>query len=244
MYERPENAAAHDRFWSLIRARLGKGPKRLSRPCCGAGWSVWESPDLFLGQTCGLPYRTRLHGKVRLVGTLDHGLPHCPAGHYYSVIVVPRARAQEMLGDVRSLRLAFNARISQSGWAAPVAWLQARGLVVSSTHETGSHRLSARAVAQGCADVAGLDALSWALMQRFDDVTDDLAVIAHTPPTPGLPCITAAHQDPAPLFDAMQHAIEALCAEDRALLHLRGLVHISAAEYLAVADPPIIQSAG
>lgn len=31
MYDRPETAAAHDRLWSAIRARLGYGPARLTR---------------------------------------------------------------------------------------------------------------------------------------------------------------------------------------------------------------------
>lgn len=95
MYDRPETAAANDRFWTLIREHLGRGPQQLSRE--EDTWRVWTSPDLLLAQTCGCPYRTRLYGEVELIGTPDHGLPGCPAGHYNSVFIARKTRAGEPL---------------------------------------------------------------------------------------------------------------------------------------------------
>ncbi|MCX8955299.1 hypothetical protein OU790_17900, partial [Ruegeria sp. NA] len=67
MYDMPEVQAANDRFWGLIRAHLGYGPEQLTRDA--DVWQVWLDPELVLAQTCGMPYRTRLHGRVQLVGT-------------------------------------------------------------------------------------------------------------------------------------------------------------------------------
>jgi hypothetical protein len=89
MYDWPEITDAHDRFWAAISARLVaagiEAPLVLTRG--PSLWSCWESPDLTLGQTCGLPFRSRLHDQVTLVGTLDYGLPDAPPGYYYSELV-------------------------------------------------------------------------------------------------------------------------------------------------------------
>jgi hypothetical protein len=75
MYDRPEMRAANDRFWQAIRDRLGDGPPHLTRD--RDPWDIWQAPDLLLAQTCGFPYRARLHGRIYLVGTPDYGVEGC-----------------------------------------------------------------------------------------------------------------------------------------------------------------------
>lgn len=73
MYDMPDLHAANDRLWTLIRQHLGFGPDTLSRGL--DPWEIWQSPDLVLAQTCGMPFRTRLHRDVALIGTPDYGVP-------------------------------------------------------------------------------------------------------------------------------------------------------------------------
>ena len=117
MYDMPEIQAANDRYWQAIRDRLGYGPASLSRDL--DYWEMWQSPDLLLGQTCGMPYRTRLHDKVTLIGTPDFGLPDCPPGYYQSVIVARSEDTRDTLQDFDGARFAYNENMSQSGWAGP-----------------------------------------------------------------------------------------------------------------------------
>lgn len=236
MYDMPALRPANDRFWGLIRARLGDGPDRLNRDI--DPWQAWQSPDLLLAQTCGMPYRTRLHPIVRLVGTPDYGLPGCPPGYYCSVLVAradaPGDTARDFAGGV----FAYNEALSQSGWAAPMTHFAALGLRFRSLLPTGSHALSARAVAEGRADLAGLDAQTWRLLQQHDPVARRLRSVGQTCPTPGLPYVTARRRDPAPIAAAIRAAIADLAPEDRAMLHLKGLIEIDAAAYLAIPTPP------
>lgn len=237
MYDMPALREANDRFWALIRRNLGRGPPELTRD--RDVWDVWHAPDLVLAQTCGMPYRTRLHGRVNLVGTPDYGLPGCGPGQYNSVLVGRRGEGAVDLVRAAAGVLAYNEALSQSGWAAPVTHLAAAGLSPAGLLETGSHAASARAVAEGRADLAGLDALTWALLEEHDrDLTARLHVIARTDPTPALPYITAAGHDPAPVARALRAAIRQLDPADRQRLHLRGLVDIPAEDYLAVPTPP------
>ena len=71
MYERPELQGAHARFWDLVRSALADNgiaaPETLSQDADAN--SVWTDPEMVLSQTCGMPYRLWLHGKVQLIGT-------------------------------------------------------------------------------------------------------------------------------------------------------------------------------
>lgn len=234
MYDLPALQSANDRFWAAIRAHLGDGPAGLTRD--GDVWDIWQSPDLVLAQTCGMPFRTRLHGRVRLVGTPDYGLPGCPPGYYRSVLVVHRDAPARRPEDLAGVTFAYNEAVSQSGWAAPMTHLAGR-VAFGGVLQTGAHAASARAVADGRAGIAALDALTWTLLCEHDPVTDSLRVLDYTSPTPGLPYITAPTRDPAPIADALRAAIAGLSDADRATLHLRGLVTIPDAAYLGIATP-------
>ena len=230
MYDRPETAAANDALWAAIRARLGFGPAHLTR--ADDLWSLWRSPELLLAQTCGLPFRAHLHDRVALVGTPDYGLPDCPPGYYRSVFVA-RDDSDKPLEAYSGHRFAYNEPLSQSGWAAPQAHMQAAGLEFGPLVQTGAHRASARAVAEGNADFAALDALTWALIREHDAFSQSLRVVAETTPTPGLPFITARTNDTRRLFGAIAAAIGDLTAKSRKLLYLKGIVDIPKRDYLA-----------
>ena len=236
MYDMAPVQAANDRFWSLVRAKLGYGPDRLTRD--RDLWEIWQSPDLLLAQTCGMPYRTRLHDEVALVGTPDYGLDGCPPGYYRSVLVVRADDPRQSEDAFAGARFAYNEPVSQSGWAAPMVHLRARGVQMGELVQTGAHVASAQAVADGRADLAGLDALTWALMGDHAKVTQRLRVLASTEPTPGLPYITARNRDAQAIATALREAISELTAQDRAALYLRGLIAIPAEAYCAVATPP------
>lgn len=239
MYLRPETRAAHLRWWSLIRAALMardiEAPERLSNDADPQ--AIWTAPDLVLSQTCGMPYRVRLAGQVGLVATPDYGVAGCPPGYYRSVIVARSGTRLDALRASGPVRWALNDRLSQSGFAAPTLWADAAGLDLGAPLLTGAHQASVRAVAEGRADLAGIDAVTWRLLCRFGAAGPGLQVLDHTPPSPGLPLICGPHLD----TDLVRAAVEAGTAElpdaDRKVLGLRGIVHIPKSDYLAVPKP-------
>ena len=236
MYDFPGLRAGTDALWSAIRAELGRGPADLTRD--RDMWEIWRDPGLLFAQTCGLPYRARLHGTVRLVGTPDYALPGCPPGHYNSVLIL---RADDPRGeaDLTDAPFAFNEALSQSGWAAPLAHMAARGLSITPALQTGAHALSARAVAEGRADWAAIDALTWEFLCRFHpEETGRLRVFARTLPSPALPYITGPGEDAPAIRAAVARAIGALPAATRTALHLHGIVALSPEAYLALPVPP------
>lgn len=237
MYDMPHLRGAHDRLWDGIRGALGSGPDTLTRD--GDPWDHWQSPDLLLSQTCGLPYRARLHDRVTLVGTPDYDLPDCPQGYYFSYLIRRREDPRDLRDLAQSGVLAFNDPLSQSGWAAPLAHLSSRGLHPQKTVQTHGHVNSIDAVLDGNADYAAIDAVTLLLWGAYDmDAMAFLDAFDRTAPTPALPYITAQRRDPVPLAHAIATAIARLSQKDRCDLRLRGLVAIAKADYLTIPTPP------
>lgn len=238
MYDTVQTRAANDRFWAEIRSAIGAGPVQLDRE--SDPHRTWEDPELLLSQTCGMPYRTTLHGRVQLVGTPDYGLTGCPPGYYKSVLVVRADDPRGLLTDFDGATLARNDARSQSGWAAVENHLRdSRSGFGFDGHtiETGSHLNSIRAVAKGQAEIAAIDAVTWALLSRDTSEAEGVRVLASTTPTPGLPFITSLSQDAAALLRSVQSALAKLSAEDRRCLMLRDIIAIPEAAYLAVPTP-------
>ena len=236
MYDTPATRQANDRLWAAICKHLDHPHFPLDRTT--DPHDTWNDPDLVLSQTCGLPYRTVLHGNVGLVGTPDYGIAGCPPGYYRSCVIARADDPRSELTDFATATLARNDIRSQSGWAAIWQLFTTLGGFDGTIIETGAHAASAAAVAQSRADIAAIDAVTWALLCRDcpDDVAD-LRVLLHTEPTPGLPLITSVQNGTDHLYSAVSDAIAALSSEDRECLMLHGLVAIAASAYLAVPTP-------
>lgn len=240
MYDRLELTEAHNRYWALIRDGLRAvgldAPEHLVRGNDEA--VIWTDSGLVLSQTCGMPYRSSLHGKVALVGTPDFGVNGCPPGYYRSAFVVRGSDPRSRLEEYRHAIFAYNQTMSQSGYAAPYWHVAPLGFWFEHRLQCNHHRNSARAVADGAADIAALDAVSWRLMERYDGFAGALRVLAWTEPTPGLPYITAKDHDADAVGQAVREALGRLSDKDRAALGIKNLVAISPEDYLAIPNPP------
>ncbi|WP_022702685.1 phosphate/phosphite/phosphonate ABC transporter substrate-binding protein [Pseudorhodobacter ferrugineus] len=239
MYERPQLADAHDRYWALISQNLTaagmNNPETLSQTA--EEFFVWNHPDLVLSQTCGMPYRTWLHHKVQLVGTPDYGLADCPAGYYRSAIIVRADDPRTQIAAFKDAVFAYNQTFSQSGYAAPFYHLKPQGIWFENRFQTHQHVGSARAVATGQADIASIDAVTWRNIEKFEPFATGLRVLDWTTPTPGLPLITASGNNADLVFNAVRAAIAALEDQDKALLGITGIVKIPKADYLKYSNP-------
>lgn len=228
MYERPGTRDVHDRLWTLIRTHLGYGPHALTR---GENLAdLWRSPDLLLSQSCSLPFRLSLHEHLDIVASPIHDLP-CEPGYYFSVLVVRHDERRSAVTEFAQARIAVNAFDSHSGWAALPAELRATAPLL-----TGSHAASVQAVADGRADLASIDAVTWGLLEP-EGLTGGLRVLDTTASTPALPYVTRRGNDIQALRNALELAIAALSDSDRKMLNLLGVSHVPTEEYLSLPTP-------
>lgn len=240
MYDFDDLVGANDALW--VRVRDGLRAKNIEAPLAltrGADlWKTWQSPDLLLAQTCGYPFRAVLHPHVDLVGTPDYGVEGCGPGEYCSYFIVRNDDPRRDLAAFEGVGMAYNDAMSQSGWAAPQNHAAALGLRLPAGLKTDGHRLTALAIAEERADIGAVDAVTWRHLLRVDPSIKLLRVIDQTPPTPGLPLITARNGPAAALFEVISNAIGQLAQAERAILGLRGLVALPPSAYLAVPNPP------
>ncbi len=239
MYDLPEVTSATSAWWSglaghMRREGLADVPDTLHRPVELV--AHWRSPALLFSQTCGYPLTHALRGAVQLVALPVYGCDGCTAdGFYSSVVVVPASSAIHSLTQCRNRRAVFNTPDSMSGllalrhavsMAVPASD-EGSGFFNSLT-ESGGHRRSLEAVAAGQADVAAIDAVTFALLSRNDpQLVAGVRVVGHTRQVPGLPYITAArasHTTVTRLRAAVRQAFaDPSLAEARAELLLSGV---------------------
>jgi ABC-type phosphate/phosphonate transport system substrate-binding protein len=240
MYDWPEVQWAHDALWSVIAERLDAhgiaAPETLERE--RPAEEVWRDPGLVLSQTCGWPFVTRLGRHVRLVATPVYAVDGCQGPRYSSLLIARRSGRGDRLRDFAGRRFAFNSDDSLSGYVAVRAAMRGDCMDPDRVEwiETGSHRASIHAVAADIADIAGIDAVCWALAQRFEpEVVRRLETIGRTPLRPALPFVTALHRgdaDLAAIREALGGALaSAESAAARAALALSGSAILQDAEY-------------
>lgn len=236
MYGFPPVRPHLDHLWSLVVGALPSLPPALE-------WDVdlhaqWRDPSLALSQTCGWPVVTELSdlvasGAVRVLGTYVPAIAGVEGHTYRSVLV---ARSPEP-GTLVGVRAAVNSVASLSGWVSLVHAVHGAGASwQGEVLLTGSHADSMVAVRDGCADVASIDALTFALQCRwFPDVVAGLHVVGHGPRVPCLPLIAGPAAAAIPigaLREAIREALlDASSASARDALLIRDFVPLDAADY-------------
>lgn len=238
MYDHPAQQAANDQLWTAIaRVLRDRGvqavPNRLDRT--QSVHAAWRNPGLLLAQACGYPLTVDLTLALRVVALPVYSAPGCVGATHRSMIVVRAGDERRSLAAFRDARAAINDRASNTGMnlfratMAPIAGpLAADTPFFDAVIETGSHRASIVAVGTGDADIASIDCISYAAIDRFEpDLTARLRIIARSPVSPTLPFVTAASASPdtvAALEAALHHVIaDPDLAEARASLFLTGL---------------------
>lgn len=197
MYDLPELRSATDSWWSAIaRALRAEGfrdvPTALdrSRPV----QAVWRDPALLLTQTCGYPLTHDFANTLTAVAVPTYAAEGCAAGRYRSAFVVRDDDPATALIDLRGRRAAANGPDSQSGCnvlRAAAAPLAEAGRFFAEVVWSGAHRASVAAVRTGTADVAAIDAVTFALLRRYAPAeTDGLRVLGWSAEAHALPYAT------------------------------------------------------
>ena len=221
MYPFADVREGYDTLWSMVRARIGVGPERLDHDI--DIHDSWRRDDLVLGQTCGWPLVTQLPELV-VVGALEPMVDHAEGHRYRSVVVASKASPTGVV--------AANSPDSLSGW---VSLVHALGRVPADVLWTGSHAESLRAVGEGRADTASLDAVTWVHLRRIaPERAQSVTVTGLGPLVPSLPLVMAPRF--ADLLPAMRQALaeivtspEFVAWADR--LRIAGFVPLDRHEY-------------
>lgn len=190
---------------------------------------LWLHPALLFAQTCWGPMELGLNKHVQVVDQPSYDAYEGGQGELYSSALVMRTgegpqirspadgKALLPLDLMRGKRFAYNSLDSMSGIIALTRDLQAAGEsldIFSSRSESGGHRGSIVAVAEGKADIAAIDCESWALAQRFEPAANAVKVVGWTARRKGLPYITA-RTTPEKTLKALREALAGSAEQPR-----------------------------
>lgn len=198
MYPRAELRDAWNSLYEAVAARVGESyPETAYR----LRWDVdphdsWVDPAMVLSQSCGWPLVTTLRDRVRVVGAFSAALDDTVSANYRSVIV---ARHDASASELAHARAAVNSKDSLSGWISLLAAFDLPSPEwPGPTVVTGSHAASIEALRSHSADVAAIDAVTWAHHRRGAPRSlDGLNVVVRGPEVPCLPLIVPFATDDA-----------------------------------------------
>lgn len=200
MYRDPPAISAATRaVWAYLRTALrGAGlpdvPEQLDETIAHA--AAWRDPRLMIAQTCGYPLAVQLRGQVRILATPAYDHPGCHGAMNGSFVIVRADAPGTSVADWRGGVAAINDPASNSGMnllRRTIAPHALGGHFFGQVHESGSHLASIAMVAQGQADIAAIDCVTYGNLARFaPETVSAVRVLAETVKTPGLPFITRA----------------------------------------------------
>lgn len=215
MYGLPELRAETDGLWQSILSGLHyRGAKPLVdflRPSTYEETDViLRHPRLLLSQTCWGPISCGVAPELHILAQPDFSDHLGGMGPHYRSAIIATGRGPNMtppksgeaslpLDAMLGKRLAFNDRVSLSGYLSITADVTAktgqRKAFYSKGVHSGSHRNSVALVAAGEADIAAIDCKTWDLVQRFDDAAKQVRVIGWTQARKGLPYVCSPSLD-------------------------------------------------
>jgi ABC-type phosphate/phosphonate transport system substrate-binding protein len=246
MYDLPEVAWATDALWSALARRLRAGgvadvPDRLERGADAR--RVWRSPDLLFAQTCGFPLMHEFDGRLALIATPRYGVGGCEGPTYRSRIVVRSGDRRARFPDFAGAVVAINSEDSHSGFNI-LRWHTARegrDRFFGKVERTGAHVASLAAVRSGKADIAAIDCVTFALLERHRPAAlAGIRVLEETAAAPALPFVTAPGTGPEELRVLRRALAETISdpalAPARDALLLSGVEELPLARYEAIRD--------
>ncbi len=198
MYDFRELQPAHDALWSAVAARLVAAGVRNVPPLLTRDVGhreLWSHPELLFGQACEYPLAKSFGEHLTIVATPRYAAPGCVGLLYKSAVVVRADDAADSLVAMRGRRCAVNELDSNSGMnllRAALAPLAAGSRFFDSVVVSGSHQRSIEMIASNDADIAAIDCVTFAHLQRIDSrLTRQVRILSWTPPSPSLPFVTA-----------------------------------------------------
>jgi len=221
MYNFPEIQPALDTFWKglskhMSREGINNLPHKLShdKPV----QNLWNDPQLFISQCCGYDVTGRYYNSLVPVAVPHFSAPGCSGSEYSSFILVKDNNPARDIMEMQDSVAVINGPESHSGMSAfrhLVASHSFKGAFFADIKISGSHIDSIDFIKRGLADVAPIDCVTYALLEKHRPQTVwGLRVLGRTFCAPAPPyvirkadetqwserfwnALSAAYEDPA-----------------------------------------------
>lgn len=245
-YDLTEIRPSTDALWSRLAQNLRKRglkhvPAALNREI---PYEVqWRSGQLLFSQSCGYDVLVPAN-HLRILATPVYTPTACLGGYYSSMIVVRAESRFECLDDLRGSSCVINTPTSHSGMnvlRALFAPMSRNGRFFESVWTTGSHEASLLMIAHGWADVAAIDCVTYALLQRHRSrALREVRVLCCSSRFPAPPYVVGSQVPESEVHQIRQALVETLAAPDmrrvKDALLIKEVVDLPLQSYQSIAD--------
>ena len=194
LFDWPELREATDGLWAAVAqhaAKAGIEAPELDRGRAPA--ALWADPGLLLSQADAHAHVAGAAAATRLICTPVYEAEGCGAGKVAAVFLVRREDADR--GGAQGLSALAGARfaVAADSLCGAPALVDALGRpAVGELATRPDARAAIRALAEGEAEGAAVDALAWALARTHEPAAAGLAAIGWSDPLPAPPFVTSA----------------------------------------------------
>jgi len=245
-YDLTEIRSSTDALWSRLAHSLRKRglrhvPAALNREIPHE--AQWRSGQLLFSQSCGYDVLVRAN-QLRILATPVYTPTPCLGGNYSSMIVVRADSRFECLEDLRGSTCVINTPTSHSGMnvlRALFAPMSRNGRFFESVWRTGSHEASLMMIARGWADVAAIDCITYALLQRHRPrALRGIRVLCCSSRFPAPPYVVGSQISEGDVHQIREALAETLAAPDmrgvKDALLIKEVVDLPLRSYQSIAD--------
>jgi len=245
MYAFSENlAGAWQQLFACFIGSLDAGGQQEIDLRFDSSQSLLQDPGLFFGHTCGYPLMKHLKDQVTPFCVPVFDVPGTSGKLYSSRFIVAANSAIETLDECRGKIAAMNATDSNSGmnvFRYAIARFNPSAVFFSSVVQTGGHLHSLEAVADGTADVAAIDCVSYQLIRdHWPELVDQVRCIGFSVETCGLPFVlprsSIRDTDLGLLIDNLNQALAHTPETIRNRLHLLRFDPVVLEDYQPIVD--------
>lgn len=238
-------------FWEHLRDALRVRLKTLDIPdklSPAADYRThWASRNLLLSQCCGYHIATKVQ-KLEVVAAPDFQLNGISSGEYKSLLIVRRGDKRNALIRFKNGKVAYNEDQSYSGHTALLCEFPKhlrRHDFFEKWVPTGSHIESMRAVADGSADIAAIDAISFLFIvnenkEELRKLKKELRIIKHTEKVQAPPFVTSSFR-PAEEIEVIRDTLITLSIDPKMTevlnaMRMHRIVDATNEDYLSMAE--------
>ena len=215
MYDLPEIRQHTDVWWAGIAKHLrlqglSDVPNLLQHDIPLR--TLWANENLLLSQCCGFDVMNRYKDQLLVLMIPHYQATACLPGQYCSFVVVHEESHFDDLNSLRNSVAVINGPESHSGMNAlftSINPLSNHGQFFKEVNISGAHADSLQQVQSKQADVAAIDNVTYALLQRERPASlEGIRILTQTRSAPALPYVTSV-DTPVETQRSMQMALKA-----------------------------------
>lgn len=237
-------ATAWQQLFRLFFEMLDPGGRQQTELQFDSDQSLLRDPGLFFGHTCGYPLMKHLKDQVVPFCVPVFDVPGTDGKLYSSRFIVAATSTMRGLEECRGKVAAMNTADSNSGMNVlryAIARVKPSVPFFSRVIKTGGHLQSLEAVADGTADVAAIDCVSYQLIRDYrPDLVEQVRSIGFSVKTCGLPFVlpksSVGDTDLGLLIDSLNQALANTPETIRSRLHLLRFEPAVLEDYQPIAD--------